>query len=337
MVLAGWLIMLTGCTIRTQQQSAPAPLRVKTLVVSEQNGAGYATYVGEVEEVRQTDMGAETAGRVAAIHVRQGEHVKVGQPLLDIDATQANNALQAAEATMREARDGYERVQRVHQSGVVSDQKMIEIESRYQQAEAALQLARQRVEQCHVKAPAGGVIGVVRVQTGEYVLPGAPLITILDVNDLLIRFAVPENEVSQLLIGDTGRVVVEASGLPSLPLRITDKQLQADRLSHTYSVGATIGALSAAQRQQLLPGMIAKVLWPNGQKAGVVIPAHCIRLKPDGHSVWIQKDGCATKRDVVPGDYLHNGIVITEGLQPGDTLILEGYQKLYEGATICTE
>ena len=87
-----------------------------------------------------------------------------------------------------------------------------------------------------------------------------------------------------------------------------------------------------------MSGMVGKVM-VNGERLkmnseGVVIPAKCVLLKPEGHTVWVIEQGSAVRRDIVVDGYQADGVRVKNGLQPGDTLIIEGYQKLYNGCKV---
>ena len=120
---------LLACTKQVNQEYAQAPIKVKTTIVAPQAGSATSRYVGVIEPTHETPLSMEAAGRVTAINVKNGERVRKGQVLLTVDNTQALNALQGAKAALQHAQDGYDRVSKVHDKGVVSDQKMVEIES----------------------------------------------------------------------------------------------------------------------------------------------------------------------------------------------------------------
>ena len=112
---------LMACTKQVHQEFAQAPIKVKTTVVAPQTGSATSRYVGVIEPTHETPLSMETAGRVTAINVKNGERVRKGQVLLAVDNTQALNALQGAKAALQHAQDGYDRVSKVHAKGVVSD------------------------------------------------------------------------------------------------------------------------------------------------------------------------------------------------------------------------
>ena len=69
----------------------------------------------------------------------------------------------------------------------------------------------------------------------------------------------------------------------------------------------------------------------------IVIPAKCILLKPEGHTVWVMEQGTAVRRAIAIDGYRADGVRVASGLTIGDTLITEGYQKLYNGCKVENE
>ena len=176
------LCALMACTKQAHRDYTQAPIKVKTTVVAPQAGSATSRYVGTIEPTHETPLSLETTGRVTAINVKNGTRVHKGQVLLTVDNTQALNALQGAEATLQHAQDGYDRVSQVHAKGVVSDQKMVEVESQLAQAKSIYAAAKKRLEECTLVAPCDGVVNGLTMEKGQTVIPGTKLCSILDVS-----------------------------------------------------------------------------------------------------------------------------------------------------------
>jgi membrane fusion protein (multidrug efflux system) len=325
-------LCLLSCNRQTKAQRERKPLKVKTMVVSQQGSATLSRYVGTVEPIRETPLSMQSAGRVVAVSAKNGQHVRAGQTLLEIDNTQALNALNTAEASLKHAQDGYDRVKSVHEKGVVSDQKMVEIESQLAQAKSLYAAAKKQVEECTLIAPCEGIVSGLDVQRGQTVIPGARLCTMLDVSGFSVRFSVPEAEVRNLAAA--GEVECSAADTV-LPITVTERNMTANALTHTYEVTARI----QGGAEVLMSGMVGVVRVESkaetqNSKAAIVIPAKCVLLKQEGPTVWVVENGEAVRRSIVSGGYQADGVQVREGLHPGDTLIIEGYQKLYTGCKV---
>ena len=328
-LLAVLALGLTACSHHERAQQEETALKVKTMIVAQQGTSPYSRYVGTIEPVRETPLSLQSAGRVVTINAKNGQRVRAGQIILKIDNTQAMNALNTAEASLRHAQDGYDRVKSVHEKGVVSDQKMVEIESQLAQAKSLYEAAKQQLNECTLKAPCDGLVDGLKVEKGQTIIPGTRLCAILDVSAFSVRFTVPEAEVKRLASGG----VVECSAADTvLPITITEKNITANPLTHTYDVTARI----KGGTDILMSGMVAVVKMQNSEakEEDIVIPAKCVLLKPEGPTVWVIEQGAAVRRGIVTAGYQADGVRVSEGLQAGDSLITEGYQKLYNGCKV---
>ena len=309
------------------------------MVVAPQENGAVSRYVGAIEPARRTPLSLQTTGRVVEIAVKNGQRVQQGQTILAVDNTQALNALRTAEASLHHAQDGFDRVSKVHEKGVVSDQKMVEIESQLAQARSLYEAAQQQLRECTLTAPCDGMIDGLNMEIGQTVLPGTTLCTILDMNAYSVRFAVPEAEMIKVKgerLKVKGEVEVNAVDM-TFPIEVKETGITANPLTHTYEVVADV----KGGANVLMNGMVGVVRIQNSefriQNSNIVIPAQCVLLKPEGATVWVVEDGKAVRRIITVDGYQADGVRVAEGLQEGDQLITEGYQKLYNGCAVdCT-
>ena len=323
-----------SCAKHENAAHEQAPLRVKTMVVAPQETNVTSRYVGAIEPVHATPLSMQATGRVVAVHVKNGDRVHKGQVLLELDNTQAMNALRGTEASLQHAEDGYNRALKVHDKGVIADQKMVEIESQRAQAQSLYESAKRQVEECSLVAPSEGIVTDLEVEFGQSVMPGTPVCSILDISGFAVRFTVPEKEINSL--GKKGTVECAAVDRV-LPVEVTETGVAANPVTHTYEVVARV----QGGKEVLKAGMVGVVKIFNLQSpisnSGIIIPARCILLKPEGHTVWVVEQGTAVRRDIQIDGYMADGVRVLSGIQVGDTLIIDGYQKLYNGCKVNCE
>lgn len=326
------LLGLMACGKVEKKSVSTPPVRVRTLVVTCQDHYLQTRYVGVVEAVREIPLSMQSSGQVLSVYCQEGERVRKGQVLVRIDSTQAVNALLAAEAALREVQDGYARLKQVYSKGAVTDQKMVETESRLTQANALFAAAKKRVSECTLVAPCDGLIQGLNLEVGQVVVPGVRLFTILDTSAFQVRFTVPESEIGKIgtLSGETGEMDCAAVNA-TYPVVITEQSHKANALTHTYEVVARI----QGGTKVLMPGMVAKVkMQQRSTKPVIVIPAQCVSLKPEAMTVWVIEQGRAVRKNITIAGYQADGVQVERGLEPGDTLIVDGYQKLYQACAV---
>lgn len=336
------VLCMVACGHRDDSHREQAPLKVKTMVLSPATGGMTSRYVGTIEPVRETPLSLQSVGRVVSVSAKNGQRVKKGQTLMAIDNTQAMNALQTAEASLKHAQDGYDRVSKVHSKGVVSDQKMVEIESQLAQARSLYEAAKQQLAECTLIAPCDGLVDGLNIEIGQTIIPGTKVCSLLDVTAFNVRFTVPEAEINGIEKNHRSMEgTVECGAIDTvLPIVITEKGVTANPLTHTYDVVASVrGGVNL-----LKTGMVGKVvLTPSAVShqpsavSSIIIPASCVLMKPEGPTVWVLSNGEAERRPISLDGYQANGVRVAFGLQAGDTLIIEGYQKLYKGCKISCE
>lgn len=331
-ILCASLMVLAGCDKLPNKKSKQEnpPIRVKVQTLEEQTHTYTHTYVGRIEEVSSVPLSAQIAGQVLSVKVKTGDRVKVGQELLRIDDTQARNALQAAQATFQQAQDGYQRAKQVYAEGGVTEQKMVEINSQLKQAESMLSISQKSLNDCVLRAPIAGVIGECRVHVGQNVAPAVPVITLLDMNGYNVALDVPEADIATIQPGEIGSIVVAAAGQDTLPIRVVEKNLLANTIAHTY----TVKAMLLRGDSCLLPGMVSKVWLQSQRVSGFFVPLECVQTMPTGKSVWVVNGNVATRRNIEVGEYVAGGVLITKGLHAGDQVVVEGFQKMYNGAKV---
>lgn len=325
-------LLICSCTGKEKHTSAWSDtINVETLVVGDGSTPTERNYVGDIGSQREVSLSFLLGGTLTKVAVKNGDHVNQGQLLATVDATTATSMHAAAVATLRQAEDGYRRLEGVYREGGVSEVKWVEMQTNLEKARQAEVSARKHLEDCSIRAPFSGVVSCSDRQVGQEMRPGETFARVIDLNRLLVKFSVPEQEISQIRVGDEATAEVSALGDTPLTLRITDKSLLANPLGHTYCVEASI---VPGDVKGLLPDMVAKVHVQLSAEGGIVVPSDCLQTMPEGTVVWVVKGGKADHRLVAVGDFVRNGVVVKEGLAVGDTIVIAGQQKLYTGARV---
>ena len=342
-VILGLLVVLalSSCSeeksvgTRLQKDVEKAPIRVETEVVSSATDNHGQTYVGIVEEREATAVSFTGMGVVRRVLVSEGQAVNSGQLLAEIDDTQARNLLSGAEAQMTQANDALERYRLLHDNGSLAEVQWVEIQSKVAQAKSQLEVARKNLADCRLVAPVGGIIGHKMIGAGETALPSQAVVDILDISTVKVKVAVPEAEISSITAQTPSTIQVEAINRSYEGGHI-EKGVTADAMTHTYDVRINV---QNAERK-LLPGMVASVQFaavaqqPTEQAA--TVPVTAVQKNADGTLfVWaVEKDSTAHRKSVQIGTTQGNRIVITDGIESGQRVVTEGYQKLSEGTKV---
>ena len=327
------ILMVCSCG-KKKESGAKAPLRVKTQMVSPAFADDAQTYVGIVEEREGTAVSFTSMGVVKRVLVNEGQAVGCGQLIAEMDDTQARNLLTGAEAQMNQANDALERYKMLHDNGSLPEVNWVEVQSKVAQAKSQLEVAKKNLADCRLTAPVSGIVGKKLVGAGETAMPSQAVVTILDISSVKVKVAVPEAEISSISASTPSTITVEAAQATVRGGKI-EKGIQADALTHTYDVRINV----QNSNRKLLPGMVASVRFIAEGSQGITgksLPVTAVQKAADGSLfVWtVAKDSTAHRSKVGIGETNGNHVAITDGLDMGQRVVTEGYQKLSEGTKV---
>ena len=319
-------------SLRKPLASEPPVVSVITVEpVADAEGA--PAYVGTAEPSRSTVICNRIPGTLVNLQVEKGRKVCKGDLIAEVSSEMARSSYGIAEATLKQARDGYERVSKLYAGGSVTEVKMMDIETQLRKAEAAERSARQVLDECRITAPFDGIVGDVYAHCGESLLAAAPLVQIIDAQDVEIHFSVPESEYSLIRTGCGAEVEVPALGRTFTAV-VAVKGVTASVLSHSYDF--TLKNLKGASG--LVPGMVCKVrvrMPRTGGETLFVIPASAVLTDAGGRYVWgVDSDDLVCKKYVSTGGFAGRGIVVSGGLDEGERVIVEGSRKVSTGMKV---
>ena len=170
------------------------------------------------------------------------------------------------------------------------------------------------------------------MSVGETALPGVPVMTLLQIGTVKVRFSVPEQEIAAMGADSRTSIRVPALDDTLLTAGRLEKGAVANPSAHTYDVRATL----PNDRGTLLPGMVCRVsVVPAEAVEELAIPARAIRQAGDGSRfVWRVQGDSVVRADVRTGRFVDNDVVIEEGLRTGDRIVVDGMQKVGQGSKI---
>jgi multidrug efflux system membrane fusion protein len=306
------------------------------------------TAVGSLDAFERVAVTARVAGAVERVNFREGQLVRAGQPLIEIEPQRYRIAVDAARATLNkalasksEAEAGYARRQEANAKnpGLIRGEeietwrtKMQTAAAEVTQAQAALAQANLNLRDAFVRAPVSGIIQTRTVETGQYVPVGTVLSTLMQRDPLLLRFQVPEGEAMPLRPGVVARFNI-AEDPTQHEARITHVAAAASQSSRMVDVTANV---LNANRPELRPGAFARVTIPIGSsRSAPVIPQTAIRPSERGFLAYTVTDGTAKQRILTLGMRTADGQVeVKGGLNAGEMLVIRGAEALRDGAKV---
>ncbi len=316
------------------QQHEKHPIKVSVVSVDSVVSTVGRHYVGVVEEDYAASLSFTNMGYLEQVSVNEGMYVAEGDVIAQLDKRTAQSMYDGAKAKLLQAQDAYERLKLLYDEGGLAEVKWVEMQTNLKSAESMEQVARKTLEDTELVAPFAGIVGEKLADAGMNLLPMQPVLSLLDIDHVQVRFAIPENEVVTVTKGMNTRVTVGALNDKEYKGEISDRGVVADALSHSYEAKIRL----ANDAHALLPGMVCKVYVASAAEvAGFVLPTHVVQVNLDGHFVWVVEAGSAMRRMVQVGDYVPGGVLVISGLKVGDKVLTEGLMKVYEGADVSYE
>jgi membrane fusion protein, multidrug efflux system len=301
--------------------------------------------VGTVRAFESITVTAKVPGVVQEIAFGEGQIVNANDVLVRLDSDERRADIETAVAETRRAvaqRDELntrlERAVALRRSGagteaVVADltAQVKGLESAIAAAEARRRAAEARLEDLVIRAPFGGRLGTRSVSLGAYVSPGTRITTLDDLTKVRLDFAVPENLLDQLKPGQVVRARSAAFGerLFDGKVALIDPRIEPT----TRSVRLT--AEFENKDEALKPGMFLSVaIEVSNKENAVVVPEEAVVSEGLRHVVFLVKDGKIERRVIRIGQRQAARVEVVEGLQPGETLVVRGVQRVRAGAPV---
>jgi len=317
------------------QPAGPAPVAVQVQAVGTLTGAQNQTYSGTIEAENTASLGFGVAGTVRQVLVREGDQVSKGKLLAALNQEEYAGMQAGADASLLEARDALRRSQQLFKVGSLTERELVQATAALQRAEASAQVARKHLADTQLRAPFAGLIAAKMAEPGVAAMPGSPAFSLIKTEQVFARAVVPEAEIGRIAKGTTVQVQV-----PALGRTLTGKVQVINPVADPTSRSFYLKVLLPNPGLRLLPGMLAslRIPLPAGQGQPVVAVApQLVVQEADGASVVYVADAVGTtarRRRVVLGDVQGQQVIITQGLQADEKVIVAGQQRLHDGQAI---
>ncbi|HHE32005.1 MAG TPA: efflux RND transporter periplasmic adaptor subunit [Chlorobaculum parvum] len=287
--------------------------------------------VALVDAWRDVDLHAETSGIVRRVNVEVGQWLKVGQPLFNVDDEVAASALRKARVNRELAYRDFERYERLHKEGAVSESSFEAMRLKFADAEADLVAARRRLEDTAIKAPFAGVVTSKLVEMGDLVQPGTKVANMVDLSKLKIRSSIPEKQVSLVTEGMPVQVTTDVWPGKVFEARVLAVSAKSSR-DHTYEVESV---MPNPLKTPFRAGMFARTAFVSRQdRQALLIPRQALIGSASEAAVFVVLDGKAHLTKLVAGAEYGTQIEVVQGLAPGDKVVVSGQSDLDDGSPV---
>lgn len=309
---------------------APQAIPVEVALVENVSFPRGLSAIGTLRSDESIMVSAEVAGRIAKVNFEEGQPVKKGDVLIQLDDSVARAELAQAEANLSMAQSKFDRSQRLQTAGFVSKEAREDASIALQLQQATIELSKARLERMRISAPFDGVIGLRSVSVGEFVSPGQAIAPLEAVYVLKADFRLPERHVADVQTGQTLEVNVDA-----IPGRRFEGEVYAvSPLVEAAGRSILVRAKVKNKEGLLHPGMFARVQLITSKGDAMVVPETA--LVPSGQTQYVYriKDGRVAQVPVQLGERRGGLVEIVSGLEVGDQVTVSGMQRLRNNAPV---
>ena len=335
--LAISIVGIAGCH-STAEDSPAAPTPVRVAAAFEGPAAPSIRTNGLLVNKDEIRLSFKVGGVIKHIGVREGEHVRKGQLLAEIELTEINAQVEQARQAHEKAKRDVDRGERLYSDQVISLEQLQDLRTQTAVAEAALRSARFNSSYASIVAPRDGTVLRRLAEERELVTAGNPVI-VLGAQDrgFVVRTALADREIVQMKLGDTAAVRLDALPEARIAGKVTEIASGADQASGMFSVEVALDA----NHLPLKSGLVAKItITPATANSGsrVYVPiASIVEGVGQRASVFVLDNDRVRRRDVEVAFIENDTVALADGIKPGEQIVTDGALYLEDGEQVAVQ
>lgn len=316
--------------------AADGPISVEAGRVEALSLAEDAVAVGTLRARQAVVLRPEVSGRIVKLGFTDGQRVRRGQVLVQLDDALQSAQLQQAEAQAGIARTQLQRNRELLAQNFVSTSVVDQAQAALQVADAQVALNRAQLERMRVLAPFDGVTGIRAVNLGDYVKDGSDLVSVEDASSMWVDFRLPERYVPRLRIGQAVELGLDALPGRSFGAQVEALDTQLEANGRSMLVRAKVTGLNASMAPELRSGLFARVRVVFATRGNaLVVPEEA--LVPQGGKQYVikliesEKGPSAQRIEAKLGMRVPGKVELLAGVKAGDRIVTAGQAKLMRG------
>lgn len=337
----GFQVLKSDLIAKALSEYAAAPQTVSAVTATKQQWTPELKGVGTLRAGAGVDVTTEIPGIVDEITFESGHDVAAGTVLLHLRMNDSLSRLKQLQALATLAELTYQRDVRQLRDKAVSQATVDSDLANLRSARAQVDAQQALVDQKTIRAPFAGRLGIRQVDTGQYLNPGAPIVTLQALDPMLIDFSVPQQQIAKVKVGEVLTVRLDAFPGKAFSGRVIAINAKIDVGTRNVQVRAQV----ANQDRLLLPGMFARLdLWTGAPEPIITLPQTAITFNPFGSTVFVieehgkDKDGkpqlTVHQTIVKTGDTRGDQVAVVSGLNEGQRVVSSGQLKLRNGTVV---
>ncbi len=289
-----------------------------------------AESLGTTMANESVNITSKVSERVSRILFEEGQLVKAGQVLVELDTDEARANLAVASADFSESRSNFKRAEELDRTKSISQSELKQLQSAMEADQARVQAATARLADLTIRAPFDGYVGLRRISAGSLVSPGTIITTLDDLDTIKLDFYLPEVLMAKLKPG----LEINATSIAYPDTAFAGKVISIDTRVDPVTRSIAIRARIPNAEGLLRPGMLMSVVLIQEEFDALVIPEQSLISEQSRQYVFVINQGRAEKRQVKTGRRRPGELEIVDGLVEGEMIVVEGTQRLQVGSEV---
>ena len=290
-----------------------------------------STYVGYLLPNKRVLMRSEIDGVIEKIDFEEGDEITKDKRLVDISTKEHRLKLKIAITDSNLADINIKRDEILAAQNLISNAQLDQTRTRAESASLNKELAEISLNKSLISSPLKGTIKTRHIKVGEFVRKGDKLVEILDIDRILVKVNIPEQEILSIQVGQNVEVALYIMEKKTFLGIVKNIGLEADSSNRTFPVEILVDN----KERQLRAGMLARATFTkNVDQDQIVIPRHTILERDQGRVVYVFEDGKAFRRDITIGLSQLDQVQVVQGLNKGELIVVEGHTKLTDGEEV---
>ncbi len=287
--------------------------------------------VGTVRARDAVTITAKVSGMVQAIRFQEGQRVREGEDLVELDAAALRAELDQARALFDDARSQVVRARSLQAGQTIAAQRLETLEALMRQAEGRVRQAEARLQELRIAAPFAGRVGLRQVSVGALIQPGTIITTLDDISRVRVEFSVPEIFVARVQDGSPVTARAAAFGDRRFEGRVAVIDTRIDTTTRTVRVISEFDNADEA----LKPGLFMTVELELGRREdAMLIAEEALDPVGDRNFVYVIRDNRARRTEVRLGQRMQGEVEVLSGVRPGEQIVVRGIQRLRNDAPV---
>lgn len=325
------ILGIVGCQSkqRNKIQAEAIPVEVQTTSLTTVDNT--LNLSGNIDPIAMSNVGSPISGKVEKIYVKEGDFVKQGDLIVQMNDAQ----LEQAKLKYQLSKLDYERMSKLYAEHVITQQQFDQVKTVYENDKTAYEFM---LSSTQIRAPLSGVVTSKYLNDGEMFILfpgqlGSPaIVTIMQISRVKVTVAVPENYLPFIKLGEKATVTVDPYPGKIFEGRVARINPALNKNTRTFLVEIHV----PNAKLELRPGMLALVKLYLGKIKTILVPSDAVLRVPGSNIeyVYVINGNIAQRKEVQTGKYFNDMLSVTAGLRPGEKLVVVGQTNIKDGTIV---